>query len=34
MPLRSLDVRAEGSGEVSIYVFINAFYSWEPAVAS
>lgn len=26
--------RAEGSGEVSIYVFINAFYSSEPAVAS
>lgn len=34
MPLRSLDVRAEGSREVSIYVFINAFYSREPAVAS
>lgn len=34
MPLRSLDVQAEGSREVSIYVFINAFYSREPAVAS
>ena len=33
MPLRSLDVQAEESGEVSIYVFINAFYSREPAVA-